>query len=78
MIFDGQKVESTMAAGRTGRAWAWLAAGFVGMLLFSPGVAVFTLVVLAGWLWLRSERRRIPWRAATWRAGRCSKYWATG
>jgi hypothetical protein len=43
-------------------AWVWLAAGLAGMLLFSPGVAVFTLVVLAGWLWLRSEKRRIPWR----------------
>jgi hypothetical protein len=46
-------------------AWAWLAAGLAGMLLFSPGVAVFTLVVLAGWLWLRGVFgvRRIPWRA---------------
>jgi len=43
-------------------AWAWLASGLVGMLLFSPGVAVFTLIVLAGWLWLRSEKRRLPWR----------------
>ncbi len=46
-------------------AWAWLAAGFAGMLLFSPGVAVFTLIVLAGWLWLRGGfgSHRIPWRA---------------
>jgi hypothetical protein len=50
-------------------AWAWLAAGFSGMLLFSPGVAVFTLITLAGWLWLRSERRRIPWRAVFIGAG---------
>jgi hypothetical protein len=50
-------------------SWAWLAAGFLGMLLFSPGVAVFALIVLAGWLWLRSERRRIPWRAVLIGAG---------
>ncbi|KAF0109328.1 MAG: hypothetical protein FD146_372 [Anaerolineaceae bacterium] len=63
------------------RAWAWLAAGFAGMLLFSPGVAIFTLVILAGWLWLRGRfdfpygdnvaqrGRRIPWRAVLTGAG---------
>jgi hypothetical protein len=33
------------------------------MLLVSPAVALVTLVILAGWLYLSSERGRIPWPA---------------
>lgn len=47
----------------------WSVAGFTGMLLFSPGVAVFTLMVLAGWLWLRSTHKRISWPAVLIGAG---------
>ena len=43
-------------------AMAWLAAGFAGMLLFSPGVAIFMLIVLAGWLWLGRSQGRISWK----------------
>lgn len=51
-------------------AWGWLAGGILGMLLFSPGIAILTLVILAGWVWLRGERLapdqrkhlRISWR----------------
>jgi hypothetical protein len=41
--------------------WWWLAGGFAGMLLFSPGIILITLVILAGWLWFDRERRPIPW-----------------
>jgi 4-amino-4-deoxy-L-arabinose transferase-like glycosyltransferase len=44
------------------RAWPWLAGGLAGLLLFSPGVAIFAILVLAGWMWLRGEHRRLSWR----------------
>jgi len=44
------------------RAWPWLAGGLAGLLLFSPGVAIFAILVLAGWIWLRGEHRRLSWR----------------
>lgn len=44
-------------------AWPWLAGGLLGMLLFSPVIAVVTLVGLGGWSWLWSSKRKISWRA---------------
>ncbi|MEJ5225536.1 MAG: hypothetical protein WHV44_13855, partial [Anaerolineales bacterium] len=41
----------------------WLALGLGGLLLVSPSVAAFTLVWLAGWLWLRREHTVLTWRA---------------
>ena len=43
------------------RGWAWIGAGLAGMLLVSPGIGLGTVVLLAGWLWLRGEHRRLPW-----------------
>lgn len=45
-------------------AWTWLAGGLLGMLLFSPVIAVVTMVGLGAWSWLRSSKRRFSWRAA--------------
>jgi hypothetical protein len=42
--------------------WMWMALGLGGMLLVSPAVALFTIVVFAGWLFFASERREISWR----------------
>jgi hypothetical protein len=44
---------------RTG--WAWLAAGILGLLLFSPGIALLALVVFAGWFWFSGDHRPISW-----------------
>jgi hypothetical protein len=41
----------------------WLVGGLAGMLLFSPAIALLTLIVLAGWLWFRKEQHRISWQA---------------
>jgi hypothetical protein len=46
-------------ADRQQTAWAWLAGGIIGMLIFSPGVAVSVLLVLGVWAWLREKERRI-------------------
>ncbi len=43
-------------------AWAWMAGALAGMLFVSPGIAVFALVGLGGWAWMRRPERRIPWR----------------
>ncbi len=43
--------------------WLWLGLGLLGMLLVSPVAALVTLVILAGWLYVSSERGRIPWWA---------------
>lgn len=45
------------------REWGWVGLGLAGMLLVSPGIALVALVVLAGWVWLGREGRRIPWLA---------------
>jgi 4-amino-4-deoxy-L-arabinose transferase-like glycosyltransferase len=45
------------------RAIAWLAGAILGMLLFSPGVAVAAVLVLAVWYWLAGKERRIRWWA---------------
>jgi hypothetical protein len=42
-------------------ALAWLIGSLVGMLLFSPGIAVISIILLAGWFWLRGKERRIQW-----------------
>ena len=42
-------------------AVAWLAGSLIGMLLFSPGIAVISIILLAGWIWLRGKERRIRW-----------------
>jgi len=46
------------------RAWPWLAGGLAGLLLFSPGVAIFTILALGGWAWLWGKHRHLSWRAA--------------
>jgi len=42
-------------------AAAWLIGSLFGILLFSPGIAVILIVLLAGWIWLRTKERRIRW-----------------
>jgi 4-amino-4-deoxy-L-arabinose transferase-like glycosyltransferase len=42
-------------------AAGWLIGSLVGMLLFSPGIAVISILLLAGWLWLQGKERRIHW-----------------
>lgn len=43
------------------RGGTWLAVSMTGMLLISPGIALVTLVVLAGWLYFGGQTRRISW-----------------
>jgi hypothetical protein len=45
-------------------SWLWMAGGLVGLLLFNPSVAVFALVVMGGWMLLRSAKLRFSWRVA--------------
>ena len=40
-----------------------MAIGFVGMLMVSPAIALATLVIFAGWVYLRGDHKRIPWQA---------------
>ncbi len=43
------------------KGWIWIGVGIVGMLLVSPAVALATLVLFAGWIWLRGEHKGLPW-----------------
>lgn len=45
---------------RTG--WIWLGLGLAGLLLFSPGVALYAIVSLAGWAWLMKKHLKLSWR----------------
>jgi hypothetical protein len=40
-----------------------LSLSLLGMLLFSPAVAVFTLILLAGWMFFSRERASISWKS---------------
>jgi len=51
-------------AGRNRNAWVWLSIGLLGMILVSPSVALFTLVIFAGWMFFDNERVRISWKTA--------------
>ena len=53
-----------MNFGPSGRrnALTWLGLGIAGMLLISPGVAVVTLALLAGWGYFTRNQGRISWR----------------
>ncbi len=51
---DWQKTRSRIS-------WLWLGLGLIGMLFVSPIVALVTLVIFAGWMYLASERGRISW-----------------
>jgi hypothetical protein len=57
---------STWQGNRSRTAWAWLAGGILGLFLFSPGIAVATLIVLGMWIWLARKEIRIRW---WWAAG---------
>jgi hypothetical protein len=42
-------------------SYIWLALGLLGMLLVSPAVALFTIVIFAGWIFFANERRQFSW-----------------
>jgi len=44
--------------GRQRLSWLWLAVGFIGLLLVSPGIALALLVLFAVWMRIRGERIR--------------------
>jgi len=44
-------------------AIAWIVIGFLGMLLLSPAVALLTIVLFAGWMWVTREHGRVSWIA---------------
>jgi len=43
------------------RSIIWAASGIVGLLLFSPGVAIAGSVIIAFWAWLDRKNSRISW-----------------
>ncbi|NWF64285.1 MAG: hypothetical protein HXY38_08265 [Chloroflexi bacterium] len=45
------------------RSLIWLGGGLLGMLLVSPSIALVTLIIFGGWLFLDNERGGIPWWA---------------
>ncbi len=59
--FVSRRVEQSEAHSRS--ATLWLALGFLGMLLISPAVALLTLVILAGWMFVQREHGRVSWTA---------------
>jgi hypothetical protein len=44
------------------KAYLWLGLGLLGMLLVSPAVALYTLVIFAGWIFFANERRQVSWK----------------
>jgi len=49
-------------ASRARLPWLWMLLGLAGMLLFSPGFILATLVIAGGWLYFSRGERRIPWQ----------------
>ena len=58
-----REAQSRTTGERSRSSWFWLAFGLLGMLLVSPAVAIFTLVIFAGWIFLANEQRQISWKA---------------
>jgi hypothetical protein len=52
---------TTWQGNRQRTTWIWLAGGILGLFLFSPGIAVATLVVLGVWVWLARKEVSIRW-----------------
>ena len=52
---------ATWQGKRQRTTWAWLAGGILGLLLFSPGVALAALVILGVWVWLARREVRLRW-----------------
>jgi hypothetical protein len=44
------------------KGWPWLLIGLLGLLLFSPGISIFLIILLGGWVILQNGRNRIPWK----------------
>ena len=44
------------------KGWPWLLVGLLGLLLFSPGISIFLIVMLGGWVILENGHNRIPWK----------------
>jgi hypothetical protein len=42
-------------------SWIWLAGGILGLFLFSPGIAVATLIILGVWAWLARKEVHVRW-----------------
>lgn len=49
--------------------WFWIILSLTGMLFLSPGIALVTIVALAGWVFWGGQGRKIPWQAAALAAG---------
>ncbi len=41
--------------------WLWLLLGLLGMLIVSPAIALLTLILIAGWMWVTQEHRQLSW-----------------
>jgi peptidoglycan/LPS O-acetylase OafA/YrhL len=52
---------ATWQGNRKSTAWVWMAGGTLGLFLFSPGIAVATLIILGVWVWLVRKEVRIRW-----------------
>ena len=57
------RVASEGGVSRPAVAIIALSLSLLGMLLFSPAVAVFTLIIFAGWVFFSRERVKISWRS---------------
>jgi len=64
-VSDGKpsdKYDSKLSESKVGPRVA-LGLCLLGMLLFSPAVAIFTLVIFAGWMFFSRERSNISWKS---------------
>lgn len=51
------------------RSWLWNVIAIAGMLFISPGIALVTIVALAGWVFWGGQGRKIPWQAVVLATG---------
>jgi len=49
--------------GVKGHGWIWMAVGFLGLLMVSPAIALAAFAILAVWIYLRGDHKRVPWQA---------------
>lgn len=66
MAFYGM---TQVSPAQNGYGWGWIVLALMGMLLLSPGIALVTILALAGWVFFGGQGRALPWQAAVAAAG---------
>lgn len=61
-LFSAQDTQAGQGSGQK-MAWFWRVLSLLGMLAFSPGIALLAIVGAAGWYYFSGEGHKVSWKA---------------